>query len=77
MVLRKVYDTVNKVGGTWLNLNQGFYSNPAKGAARSAEQARALLEEVVADWPTGVPETPAVRAARDYLARSDAQGTAD
>ena len=70
MVLRKVYDTVNKVGGAWMNINQGIYSNPAKAASREGEQARLLLEEVLADWPAGTPDTPAVRAARDYLQRT-------
>lgn len=76
MVLRKIYDTVNKVGGTWMNLNQGFYNSPAKAArehaaaARGSDEARLLLQEVVADWPAGEPATPAIRAAQDYLRRS-------
>jgi len=76
MVLRKIYDTVNKVGGAWMNINQGYYNSPAKAArenaegARGSDEARLLLVEVIADWPTGEPETPAIRAARDYLRRS-------
>ncbi len=70
MVFRKAYDTVNKVGRAWMNLNQGNYNNPAMGARESAD-ARALLTRVVADWPQGVPETPAVTAARDYLRREE------
>lgn len=31
MVLRKADDVVNKVGGAWLDLNQGCYNSPAKG----------------------------------------------
>jgi len=69
MVFRKAYDTINKVGGAWMNVNQGIYNSPSK-ADRTLEQARVLLEEVVADWPAGVPETQAVRAAREYLRRS-------
>jgi len=68
MVFRKAYDTVNKVGRAWMNLNQGNYNNPAMGARESAD-ARELLARVVADWPQGQPETPAVTAARDYLRR--------
>jgi hypothetical protein len=68
MVMRKVYDTVNKVGGAWMNINQGFYNSPAKAAREDAQaahgtvEARLLLEEVVADWPEGAPDT-----ARRYL----------
>lgn len=47
-------------------LNQRHYNSPAKGA-REAEGARDLLAQVVADWPQGPPDTPAVTAARDYL----------
>lgn len=68
MVFRRAYDTVNKVGRIWMNLNQGNYNNPAQGAQGSAA-ARELLARVVADWPPGQPETPAVVAARDFLRR--------
>jgi hypothetical protein len=68
MVFRKVYDTVNNVGRTWMNLNQGNYNNPARGA-RESEAARELLARVVDDWPPGQPDTPAVTAARDFLRR--------
>lgn len=69
MVLRKAYDTINRVGQGWMNLNQGTYTTLSR-PDRTLEQARVLLEEVVADWPAGVPETQAVRAAREYLRRS-------
>ena len=69
MVLRKAYATVNKIGGTWLNLNQGIYNGPVK-EDRNLEQARVLLEEVVADWPEELPDTPAITAARSYLRRT-------
>lgn len=69
MVFRKAYDTVNSVGRAWMNLNQGTYNNPAKNAPES-DGARELLARVVADWPQGQPETPAVLAARDYLRRT-------
>jgi hypothetical protein len=69
MVLRKAYDTVNKVGRTWMNLNQGNYNNPAQEGAGELAEARALLARVVADWPQGTPETPALIAARDFLRR--------
>ncbi len=32
MVFRRAYDTVNRVGRAWMNLNQGNYNNPAQGA---------------------------------------------
>jgi hypothetical protein len=70
MVFRKAYDTVNKVGRTWMNLNQGNYNSPAQ-AARESDGARELLARVVADWPQGQPETPAVTAARDFLRREE------
>ncbi len=70
MVFRKAYDTVNKVGRAWMNLNQGNYTTRVSSARESAD-ARALLTRVVADWPQGVPETPAVTAARDYLRREE------
>ncbi len=69
MVLRKTYDSINKVGRIWMNLNQGTYTNVSQ-ADKTLEQARVLLEDVVADWPEGVPDTQAVRAAREYLQRS-------
>lgn len=69
MVFRKAYDTINKVGQGWMNLNQGTYTNLSQ-TDPTLQQARILLEEVVADWPSEVPETTAVRAARDYLRRS-------
>lgn len=69
MVLRKAYDTINKVGQGWMNLNQGTHTTLSR-PDRTLEQARVLLEEVVADWPAEVPETGAVRAAREYLRRS-------
>jgi len=68
MVFRKAYDTVNTVGRAWMNLNQGNYNNPTQGARESAA-ARELLARVVADWPQGQPETPALLAARDFLRR--------
>ncbi|HEY8599215.1 MAG TPA: hypothetical protein VIL85_12335 [Thermomicrobiales bacterium] len=70
-MFRKVYDTINTVGRGWQNLNQGTYNSPVK-AERQLGQARALLEEVVADWPAGLPDTPAVAAAREYLRREAA-----
>lgn len=69
MVLRRAYDTINTVGQGWVNLNQGTYTGPTK-TDRHLEQARALLEEVVADWPEGVPETRAVTAARSFIRRT-------
>lgn len=68
-----MYDTVNKVGQGWMNLNQGVYNSPVK-TERQLGEARALLEEVVADWPAGRPDTPAVTAARQYLRRGDTEG---
>lgn len=70
MVFRKAYDTVNKVGRAWTNLNQGNYNSPAQ-AAQASDGARDLLTQVVADWPTGQPDTPAVTAARAYLRRAE------
>ncbi len=69
MVFRKAYDTVNTVGRAWMNLNQGNYNSPTK-VAQEDDGARELLVRVVADWPPGQPETPAVAAARDYLRRT-------
>ena len=68
MVFRRAYDTINKVGQGWMNLNQGNYNSPARGA-REGAAARELLARVVDDWPEGTPETPAVAAARDFLRR--------
>lgn len=68
MVFRKAYDTVNTVGRAWMNLNQGNYNNPARGT-RESDSARELLARVVAEWPAGQPETPALLAARDFLRR--------
>jgi hypothetical protein len=71
MVFRKAYDTVNKVGQTWMNLNQGSYNNPVAQGARESGAARELLARVVADWLHGQPDTPAMVAARDYLRRTE------
>ena len=73
MVWRKAVDTVNRVGKAWTTLNYGNYS-PLGTEERSERSARRLLEEVVADWPAGVPETPAVAAARAYLGRGGGEG---
>ena len=72
-MFRRVYDTINTVGKGWQNLNQGIYNSPAKGE-RQLGEARALLEEVVADWPAHLPDTPAVAAARTYLRRGAVSG---
>lgn len=73
MVLRKAFDTVNKVGRAWTTLNYGNYS-PVGTADRREESARILLEEVVADWPKDTPDTAAVTAARAYLGRTRGEG---
>jgi len=71
MVFRKVYDTVNRVGRAWDNINQGTY-NTLVMPDRQERSAAILLEEVVADWPVGAPDTAAVAAAREYLSRQRA-----
>jgi hypothetical protein len=68
MVFRRAYDTINRVGRAWDNFNQGTYDTLARPERRE-ESAAILLEEVVADWPDGVPDTPAVTAARQFLSR--------
>jgi hypothetical protein len=73
MVFRRAYDTINKVGRAWNDLTMGSY-NTLERPDPSLKQARVLLEEVVADWPADVPDTPAVRAARAYLQRARDEG---
>jgi hypothetical protein len=69
MVFRKAYDTVNRVGRAWDNFNQRTY-NTLSRPDRREQSATILLAEVVADWPVGTPDTPAVTAARAYLRRN-------
>jgi hypothetical protein len=73
MVFRRAYDTINRVGRAWDNFNQGTYNTLARPERRE-ESAAILLAEVVADWPEGVPDTPAVAAARQYLRRAKPGG---
>ena len=70
MVFRKAYDTINRVGRAWENATQGTYNTPARPDRHDDPVAR-LLARVVADWPESVTDTPAVTAAREYLARTN------
>jgi hypothetical protein len=69
MVFRRAYDTINRVGRAWDNFNQGTYNTLSRPDSRE-ESATILLADVVADWPEGVPDTPAMAAARQFLART-------
>ena len=70
MVLRRALAQVNRVGRLWENATQGTYSN-VTNSRDDTEELRALLAAVVADWPSDVPATPALLAAREYLRRAE------